>query len=60
MEELNEEAKLLIRLAPLIVNRFAAEMFGMYSLSDLMKANVKIRSIRTPEDLRPPIETREG
>ena len=52
---LNENAKTLIRTCPEIVNEFADRLMAERGLMTLVKS----RTIRTPEDLRPPIETRE-
>ena len=52
---LNKNAKNLIRFWPDIVNEFADRLVEEIDLMSL----VKTRTIRTPEDLRPPIETRE-
>ena len=58
MEELNDKAKLLVRICPEIVNEFADRLTAEFSLEDLIASRVRPK-ILTPEEFRRTLETRE-
>ena len=62
MDELNENARNLIRYCPEIVNTFADQLLSEVGILTLAKQEFAQGSVhfRTPEDWRTPMQTREG
>ena len=62
MDELNENARNLIRYCPGIVNTIADQLLSEVGILTLAKQGLAPGAVhfRTPEDLRTPMQTREG